>query len=71
MIAATLILSVFSFASRRQIGYWRSDYDLWNHASQVTKDNSIAEDKVGLNLLEGGQYQEALVHFQNARRICI
>jgi protein O-mannosyl-transferase len=69
MIAATLILSVFSFASRRQIGYWRSDYDLWNHASQVTKDNLIAEDKVGLNLLEGGQYQEALVHFQNARRI--
>jgi tetratricopeptide (TPR) repeat protein len=73
---AALVLAVLSFATWRQIGFWRSSYDLWSHALQVTKDNFVAEDYVGTSLLLNnyeatGQRssQEALVHFQNAERI--
>jgi hypothetical protein len=67
--AAAFVILVFSVATWRQIGYWRSNYDLWSHASRVTKHNLIAEDSLGLTLLEADQYNEALRHFQNARRI--
>jgi hypothetical protein len=67
--AVAFVILVFSVATWHQIGYWRSDYDLWHHASQVTKNNLIAEDGLGLALLGTLRYDEALLHFQNARRI--
>ncbi len=73
---AALVLAVLSFTTWRQTGYWRSSYDLWAHALQVTKDNFVAEDYVGTSLLvqvyeATGQRTspEALAHFQNAERI--
>jgi len=73
---AGLALAIFSFLTWRQIGFWRSSYDLWAHALDVTKDNYMAEDYVGTALLvkvyeESRQRfsDEALVHFQNAVRI--
>jgi tetratricopeptide (TPR) repeat protein len=75
-LAAALVLAVLSFATWRQIGFWRSSYDLWAHALEVTKDNFVAEDYVGTSLLlqtfeATGQRSspQALVHFQNAERI--
>jgi tetratricopeptide (TPR) repeat protein len=73
---AVLVLAAFSFLTWRQIGFWRSSFDLWSHALEVTKDNFMAEDYVGTALLlqnyetTGQRYsEEALVHFQNAVRI--
>jgi tetratricopeptide (TPR) repeat protein len=73
---AALILAVLSLLTWRQIRVWRSSYDLWDHALQVTKDNFMAEDYVGTAILldtynaTGQRYSgEALMHFQNAVRI--
>jgi len=73
---AALVIVVLSFLTWRQIGYWRSSYDLWSHALDVTKDNYMAEDFVGSALLlkayeENGQRysDDALAHFKNAVRI--
>jgi tetratricopeptide (TPR) repeat protein len=73
---AGIALAVLSFLTWRQIGIWRSSYDLWSHALEVTRDNYMAEDYVGTSLLvqqfeaTGQRYSaEALVHFQNAVRI--
>ncbi len=66
---AAFVILVLSVATWRQIGYWRSDYDLWNHALQVTKNNLVAEDSLGLALLGNGRYDDALGHFRNAERI--
>lgn len=74
--ASILVLATLSFMTWRQIGTWRSKYDLWSHAIQVTKDNYLAEDYIGTVLLvqayeaTGQRYSdEALVHFQNAARL--
>jgi protein O-mannosyl-transferase len=73
---AVLALVSLSLVTWRQIGVWRSSYDLWWHAVQVTKDNYMAEDYVGTAMLvenfqaTGRRYSDgALVHFENAVRI--
>lgn len=76
LAVAGVVIAVLSFLTWRQIGYWRSSYDLWSHALEVTKDNYMAEDFVGSALLlkayeqNGQRYSDdALVHFKNAVRI--
>jgi hypothetical protein len=73
---AALALVVLSFMTWRQIGFWKSSYDLWSHALEVTTDNYMAENYVGTAELvqtfeaTGQRYSpEALAHFQNAVRI--
>lgn len=73
---AGVILAVLAFLSWRQIGYWHSSYELWSHTLAVTKDNYLAEDFIGMDLLDqshqpgGDRYaQEAIAHFRNAIRI--
>jgi protein O-mannosyl-transferase len=61
-----LITAILAVVSLRQIEYWRSDYELWLHAWQVTTDNYLAADKVGMALQSKGRYQEALPYFRQA-----
>ncbi len=74
--AAVVVLLAFSLLTWRQIGNWRSSFDLWSHALDVTRDNFMAEDYVGSAILvdhyqrTGERFSDAaLVHFKNAVRI--
>ena len=73
---AAIILTALSALTWRQIGTWRNSRALWEHALAVTKNNYMAEDYIGVDLLfqnyetTGQRYSDAaLVHFQNAVRI--
>jgi protein O-mannosyl-transferase len=67
--AVTLtILVVLCVLTFRQIGYWRSSYDLWAHTLEVTQDNYMADDYVGNLLLSQGR-PEALQYFATAAKI--
>jgi len=66
--AATIILAILSFLTWRQIGYWRSDYDLWTHALQVTPENPIAEENLSRALAVLGRADEALPGLEKAAR---
>jgi len=61
---AVLVLAALSFATWRQIGYWRSTIDLWSHAVQVTENNSMAEEFLSNALFTDGQYDEAMTHLR-------
>ena len=67
-IAVTL-LSALSMLTWRQIRYWRSDYDLWAHTVQVTKNNVIAEENVSKALVALGRREEALPGLEQAARL--
>ena len=69
IMAATLVLAGMSFMTWRQIGYWRSDAEVWIHALQVTKDNPVAEHALATNLLESGRYQEGMTHLRKYARL--
>jgi tetratricopeptide (TPR) repeat protein len=68
MRAATAIavLAGLSFLTWRQLAYWRSDYDLWSHTLQVTKENHVAEESISKALLREGRAEEAVPGLQRA-----
>jgi Flp pilus assembly protein TadD len=66
---ASVILLLLGFLTVRQISYWETSVDLWLHTLQITKNNLVAEDNLGVALLALGDNEGALPHFQNAARI--
>jgi len=64
--AAFLVLAGLSFLTWRQIGYWRSTYELWAHTLNVTRDNLLAEVNTGEALRELRRPEEAVPHLQRA-----
>jgi tetratricopeptide (TPR) repeat protein len=67
LVAAVLSLyAVFSFV---QIGYWRDSLTLFQHALQVTPDNSITEDNLGTAYVEKGLLEQAVPHYVAAIRL--
>ncbi len=67
--AAVLVLGALSFFTWQQVGYWRSDYDLWNHAVNVTEENPLAQGNLAGALRRLGRQDEALSHYQAAVRL--
>ena len=67
--AAAGILAALSFLTWRQIGYWRSDVELWTHALEITKVNYLAEANLAGALRKVGRAQEALPHYQAAEKL--
>ncbi len=66
---AAAVLGSLSFLTWRQIGYWRSSYDLWTHTLAVTENNPLAESDLAGALHELGRFEEALPHYQKAVRL--
>src|SRR5271165_1250134 len=62
------ILVVLCALTFRQIGHWRSSYDLWTHTCAVTESNFVANDKLGDLLLKQGR-REALRYYEAAAAI--
>ena len=67
-VCATILVA-FSFLTWRQIGYWRSDIDVWSHTLELTKVNYLAETNLASALRKGGRAQEALPHYQAAETL--
>src|SRR5208283_3378339 len=65
-IAVLLVLATVTY---RQIGFWGDNFTLWSHALQVTRGNYMAEDIVGSTLMDQGDPEAALPHFQAAREM--
>jgi tetratricopeptide (TPR) repeat protein len=63
---AVVILAALSFLTRRQIGYWQSDYELWSHTVKVTKHNVVANENLSKALMQLGRPQEAIAGFEEA-----
>ena len=62
-IAVLLALTV---PMHRQIGYWNDNGTLWSHTLQVTSNNFIAENSLGVALEREGRTDEAITHFRAA-----
>ncbi len=61
-----LFLAVLSW---KQCGYWENDKELWSHALQVTKNNYLAYNGVGLALVKEGKIKDAINNYNEAIRI--
>lgn len=62
------VLVVLCALTFRQIGYWRSSYDLYAHTLEVTQDNFLVDDLMGNFFLKQGR-PEALQYFEAAANL--
>lgn len=65
-VAALAVLAALAAAARVQATYWRSTETLFTRALAMTDRNAIAENGLGLLLLERGRADVALEHFLRA-----
>ena len=63
---AIAILLLMAFATRRQLSYWTDDLTLWTHAAEVVSNNAMAENMIGETLMQRGDREAAVAHFQAA-----
>jgi hypothetical protein len=64
-----IFMGIISFLSWNQCGYWKDHLVLFNHTLQVTKDNALAHNSIGLFLFNEGKIEEAIDHYNKAIRI--
>jgi protein O-mannosyl-transferase len=55
--------------TRQQIGYWRDSEALFGHALEITENNALAHNGLGVALDEKGRIDEAIRHLQEALRL--
>jgi protein O-mannosyl-transferase len=63
------VLAVLAVLSWQQCAYWKNDFELFNHALRVTKDNYIAHMNLGIDLSDKRKFGEAIVQYNQAIRI--
>jgi len=69
VVGGLVVLSCFSYITWRQIGYWKNSYVLFSHALDVTQQNGVAEEHLGVALCEQGRFDLAMRHFAAAVRL--
>jgi tetratricopeptide (TPR) repeat protein len=68
-IAASTIIALLSWRAFVQTSYWENSERLWNHALAVTTDNAMAHNNLGHLLLQRGEWDRAISHFELALNI--
>jgi len=66
---AILILAILGCLTYRQLGYWHDKETLWRYTLRVTQGNYVAHNNLALILANSGRADEAIVHFEAARRL--
>ncbi len=67
--AGMIVLLVLAVVTHHQLAYWNDNVTLWTHAIEASTDNYVAHDNLALLLIDRGQTEEAMKHFQAALAI--
>jgi len=64
-----LVLSVLMITTLSQVKLWQNTVTLFNHTLQVTDDNPIIHNNLGVTLMKQGEEKEAWAHYIQALEI--
>jgi tetratricopeptide (TPR) repeat protein len=67
--AAVFFIAILSLLTWQQCGLWQNSIKLWNYNLQVTKNNALAHNNLGLALFTNGKIKEAIDHYNKAIRL--
>jgi tetratricopeptide (TPR) repeat protein len=68
-IVMPIIIALLSWRAFAQTSHWKDSERLWNHALAVTTDNAMAHNNLGHLLLQRGDWDSAISHFELALQI--
>jgi len=60
---------LFMISSWFQVQYWQNSNILFRHAIEVTSDNYVAQNNLGIELVQRGDLEKAIQHFSEALKI--
>jgi hypothetical protein len=63
------VLATLGAETWRQVGYWRSDIPLFEHAIAVTGENWFAESNLGAAWIKRGRMDLGIPHWRAAVRL--
>ncbi len=66
---AVVIIVGLAWAAFVQTSYWRNSETLWTHALAVTSENDFAHNNLAYLLVDRGELDDAISHFEAAARI--
>lgn len=66
---AMAVLLILSFLTWKQVGYWRDNVTLYDHAARVVPDNYWASNNLGAALASRGQIDAAMTWFAESLKI--
>jgi tetratricopeptide (TPR) repeat protein len=64
--ASVVVLVALTVLTHLQLRYWSDNVTLWSHTLQITTNNFIAENSLGVALKREGRIEEAIPHFRAA-----
>lgn len=65
-VGAVTLLTALGWRAWVQSAYWRDSWTLWTHTAEVSPENEVAENNLGLLLAHDRRVDEAIPHFQKA-----
>jgi Tfp pilus assembly protein PilF len=68
-VAFFAAVAVLAAAAWLQVGYWRNTQALFQRALDVTSENWVAHNNLGVALSDRGQVDDAISHFRESIRI--
>jgi len=68
-ISAGLVVLILFLCTCFQIRHWKDSITLFEHTLNVTTDNYLAHNNLGIGLVQKGKHSEAIEHYQEALRI--
>jgi tetratricopeptide (TPR) repeat protein len=68
-IAAAIALTAMGTGTYRQVSYWKNSFTLFTHAIEVTQNNDIIYNALGVAYGGLGRYQDAIDAYKQAIRI--
>ena len=68
-VGAGMVLTALMICTWLQVGYWRDSASLFAHALQVTSNNALAHNNLGIALLSQGKVDQAITHCEEAVRL--
>jgi len=67
--SSVLILACFSMVTWKQVGYWHNSFTLFDHALDVTKNNSVAYNNLGDAFYRLGNPKQSILNYSKSIEI--
>ena len=68
-VSMVIVLTALGISAHRQVSYWNNSFKLFSHALEVTQNNYIAYDHLGVAYGELGRSSEAIDAFKQTIKI--
>ena len=68
-LSMVIVLTTLGICTHQQVSYWNNSFTLFSHAIEVTQNNYIAYNNLGVAYNSLGRYQDAIEAYKQAIRI--